>query len=200
MQIYTLTVKDRKQKIMEQIPKVEEKETEKRTSTDVIADIERLKTELSEEEQTKVFNLKADKEVKEEVVVETPKAETFAKELSPETTMIAQTLMATASEKAKDIYADVDFSGILKADLNLLQKVTLMETVIVPNAKKMANIEKNLKSNDAEDTPTEKKSGEFSKPSTSGKVDEKAGETLYTEMSERLGLTPEFNDEKEKSE
>ncbi len=182
---------------METIPEVEKKETEKRASADVIADIEKLKTELSEEEQTKVFNLKkADDPVKEEAIIETPKAEKLAKELSPETTMIAQTLMSTAEEKVKDIYKDADYSGILKADLNLLQKVSLMESVIVPNARKMATIEKNLKSNDAEDTPTEKKSGEFSKPSESGKVDEKAGEKLFTEMSEKLGLI----DEKEKSD
>ena len=182
---------------METIPEVEKKETEKRASADVIADIEKLKTELSEEEQTKVFNLKEDKPVKEEAVIETPKAEKLAKELSPETTMIAQTLMSTAEEKVKDIYKDADYSGILKADLNLLQKVSLMESVIVPNARKMANIEKNLKSNDAEDTPTDKKSGEFSKPSENGKVDEKAGEKLFTEMSEKLGFEI---DEKEKSE
>ncbi len=182
---------------METIPEVEKKETEKRSSTDVIADIEKLKTELSEDEQTKVFNLKKDEPVKEEAVIETPKAEKLAKELSPETTMIAQTLMSTAEEKVKEIYKDADYSGILKADLNLLQKVSLMESVIVPNARKMATIEKNLKSNDAEDTPTEKKQAEFSKPSENGKEDKEAGEKLFTEMSEKLGFEI---DEKEKSE
>lgn len=179
---------------MEKIPEVEKKDTEMSTE-DKLAQLKKLGAEFSEEQIKETFEIKAD-EVKAEVV-ETPKAETFAKELSPETTMIAQTLMSTAEEKVKSIYKDADYSGILKADLNLLQKVTLMESVVVPNAIKMANIEKNLKSNDANDTQqTETKAAEFSKPSTSGKVDEKAGETLFTEMSDKLG----FNDEKEKSE
>jgi hypothetical protein len=105
--------------------------------------------------------------------------------------------MATAEEKVKNIYKDVDYSGILKADIDTLTKVTLMESVVVPNAIKMATIEKNLKSNDAEGTQTETKSGEFSAPAKTGKIDEKAGEKLLTEMSAKLGF--DF-DEKEDSE
>jgi len=180
---------------MENIPEVEKKDTEM-SKEDKLAQLKKLGAEFSESEIKETFEIKAD-EVKADPVVEAPKAETFAKELSPETTMIAQTLMASAEEKVKGIYADADYSGILKADLNLLQKVTLMESIIVPNAIKMANIEKNLKSNDANDTPTtESKSAEFSKPSDSGKVDEKAGEKLFTEMSDKMG----FHDEKEGSD
>jgi len=184
---------------METIPEVEKKETEKRASTDIIADIEKLKTELSEDEQKKVFNLKEDKPVKEDPVEETPKAKGVSQaiKLDPQIQLVANTLMSTAQEKVKGIYADYDFSGILKADIDTLTQVTLMESVAVPNAIKMATIEKNLKSNDAEDTPTEKKQAEFSKPSENGKVDEKAGEKLFTEMSEKLGFEI---DEKEKSE
>ena len=181
---------------MEQIPKVEkQEETEKRTSEEVIADIEKLKTELSEEEQTKVFNLKKDEPVKE-APVEKPKVEgeSHAIKLDPQIQMVANTLMSTAEEKVKEIYADVDYSGILNADIDTLTKVTLMESVIRPNAIKMATIEKNLKSNDAEDTPTETKKAEFSKPEKSGKVDKEAGQKLYTEMSEKLGLPDEEND------
>lgn len=174
---------------MENIPKVETKETEM-SKEEKRTELIKLSAEFSQEEIKDALKIKAD-EVKAEPVVEIPKAELFAKELSPEIKMVAETLMATSKEKVKGIYKDADYSGIEGADLNLLQKTTLMESVMVPNARLMANIEKNLKSNDANDTTTETKSAEFSKPESKDKVDKKAGETLYTNMSEKLGLIDE---------
>jgi hypothetical protein len=179
---------------MENIPEVEKKETEM-SAEDKLAEIVKLGAEFSEEQIKEAFKIK---DAVVEKPVEKPETTSTASELSPETTMIAQTLMSTAEQKVKGIYADSDYSGILNAPgLNLLQKVTLMETVAVPNAVKMATIEKNLKGNDAEGTQTETKAAEFSKPSDKGKVDEKAGEKLLTEMSAKLGFDI---DEKENSE
>jgi len=170
---------------MEKIPEIEKVETEM-SAEEKLAQFKKLGAEFSEEQIKETFNLKSDVPA---VVVPEVKVTSFAKELSPETTMIAKTLMATAEQKVKTIYADVDYSGIMNADLDLLTKVTLMESVVVPNAIKMATIEKNLKSNDANDTPTtETKAAEFSKPSTTGKVDTEAGLKLFTEMSDKLGF------------
>lgn len=179
---------------MENIPEVEKKETEM-SKEDKIAELKKLAAEFSEDELRESFNLKADVPEVEAPVIETPKAETHAIKLDPQIQMVANTLMASAEEKVKNIYKDVDYSGILKADIDTLTKVTLMESVVVPNAIKMATIEKNLKSNDAEGTQTETKTAEFSKPSKSGKVDEKAGEKLLTEMSAKLGFIDEEDSE-----
>jgi hypothetical protein len=179
---------------MEKIPEVEIEKVETEMSTeDKLAQLKKLGAEFSEQEIKDAFEIKSDAVVVPAVV---PEATSFAKQLSPETTMIAKTLMSTAEQKVKGIYADADYSGIMNADLDLLTKVTLMESVIVPNAIKMANIEKNLKSNDANDTRIETKSGEFSAPAKTGKVDEEAGMKLLTEMSEKLGFDI---DEKENS-
>jgi hypothetical protein len=184
----------------QETPKVENKYAEL-TSEDKKAEIEKIKSTMSEDEIKEAFTIKTETETVTEKKTETPAPEVTkpSESLSPEIEQVAQTLMAQAEEKVKDIYKDFDYSGIKNADgINTLHKVTLMSTIAEVNAKKMATIEKNLKSNDAnEDTPTETKAAEFSKPSTSGKVDEKAGEKLFTEMSEKLGLT---FDEKEKSE
>jgi len=174
---------------LEKTPEIENKYTEL-SSEDKIAEIEKIKSLLSDEEIEKVFTIKSEKsEPVKEVEAPVPESKPFIK-LDPQIEMVAQTLMASAEEKVKTIYKDVDYSGI-KNDptLNTLQKVTLMSSVVEPNAKRMANIEKNLKSNDAEGT--EKKQAEFSAPAKSGKVDEEAGKKLFTELSAKLGFSDE---------
>lgn len=178
---------------MEKTPEIENKYTEL-SPEDRIAEIEKIKSLMSTEEIEKVFTIKTEKsEPVKPVEVPVTESKPFIK-LDPQIEMVAQTLMASAEEKIKTIYKDVDYSGI-KNDptLNTLQKVTLMSSVVEPNAKRMANIERNLKSEIAEGT--EKKSAEFSAPAKTGKVDDKAGEKLFTEMSQKLGLV----DDEEKS-
>ena len=176
-----------------QTPEIENKYTEL-SPADRIAEIEKIKSTMTAEEIEKVFTTKPI----EVAPIETPKQiELPSSKLEPQIEMVAQTLMASAEEKIKNIYADFDYSGIKNdVNLNTLPKVTLMSTIAEPNARKMANIEKNLKGTNAEGTRTEIKSASFSAPEKSGKVDEKAGEKYYTLMSQKLG----FNDETEKSE
>ena len=178
---------------MEKTPEIENRYTEL-SSAEKIAEIEKLKSLLSAEEVDKVFTIKTEKTetpAPELPKVEAPKVE--GSKLSHEIEMVAQTLMAGAEEQVNAIYKDFDYSGI-KNDpaLNTLQKVTLMSTVAKANASKMATIEKNLKTENTEGTEkTETKKAEFSAPEKSGKVDEKAGEKLLSEMSEKLGIYDE---------
>lgn len=176
---------------MEQTPEIENKYTEL-SSEQKIAEILKIKTLLSSEEIDRVFTIKTEQKDEVKPVLTAPIEASSSIKLDPQIEWVGQTLMASAEEKVKSIYKDIDYSGI-KNDptLNILQKVTLMSTFVEVNAKKMANIEKNLKSENAEGT--ERKSAEFTAPEKSGKVDEKAGEKLFTEMSNKLGL---FDEEK----
>lgn len=176
---------------MEKTPEIEKLDTELSAKEKIL----KLKSELSEEEIAEVFTIKTEKtetpavEKKEEVKVEP------TVKLDPQIEMVANTLMAGAKEKVKGIYKDFDFSGIEQdSSLNTLQKVTLMSTVAEANAKKMATIEKNLKTENTEGTETETKKAEFSAPEKTGKVDEEAGKKLFSEMSEKLGLIDEEGD------
>jgi len=178
---------------MENTPEIEKKYTEL-SSAEKLDLIQKWKSELSEEEQAKVFTIKTEKT--EAPVIEAPKQDTAyaaTNKLEPQIEMVAQTLMASAEEKIKSIYPDFDYSGIMKdQSLNTLQKVTLMSSIAEPNAKKMATIVKNLKSENTEGTEkTETKKAEFSAPAKEGKVDAEAGKKLLTEMSEKLGFIDE---------
>ena len=171
-------------------PEIENKYTEL-SFEDKVAEIEKIKTAMSKEEVDKVFTVKLKES--EPVKTDVPTAPLVGSiKLDPQIEMVAQTLMASAEEKIKNIYADFDYSGIKNAGVDTLTKVTLMSTIAEPNARKMATIEKNLKGENAEGT--EKKSAQFSAPDKTGKVDEKAGEKLFTEMSQKLGL--EIDEEK----
>lgn len=183
---------------MEKTPEIENKYTEL-TFEDKEKEIAKLKSSMSDEEVSKVFTIKQVVE-KKDSVEETPKTvapkvDTSSK-LDTQIEQVAQTLMAQAEEKLKTIYKDFDYSGIKNdTTINTLQKVTLMSTIAEPNAKKMATIEKNLKNESTEGTgKTETKNAEFSAPETKGKVDEKAGEKFYTEMTEKLGLIEDKSD------
>lgn len=173
---------------METIPEVEKVETEM-SKEDKIAQLKKLAAEFSEDEIRDSLNLKTEQSEKEVPVIEAPKS--AAIKLEPQIQMVADTLMSQAEEKVKSIYSDVDYSGILNANVDTLTKVSLMSSVIEPNARKMATIEKNLKSENAEGTQTETKKAEFSAPEKSGKVDNQAGEKLYSEMSAKLGFDEE---------
>lgn len=191
---------------MEKTPKVENKYTEL-TKEERKAEIEKIKTAMGEEEVKEVFTIKTEEKTK------TPKTETEtvkpteeskpvekSSDLNPQIEKVAQTLMSQGVERVHQLYKDFDVSGIIKdSSVDTLTKVQLLSTVAEPNAIKMANIEKNLKNgNDAEGTgTTETKDAKFSAPAKTGKVDEKAGQTLYTQMCEQLGLEDET---KEKSE
>ncbi len=180
---------------MENTPEIENKYTEL-SSEEKIAEIEKLKSLLSAEEVEKVFTIKTEKTETPVVQtkVEAPKVE--GSKLSPEIEMVAQTLMAGAEEQVKAIYKDFDYSGIKNdPNLNTLQKVTLMSTLAKPNAMKMATIEKNLKTENTEGTEkTETKKAEFSAPEKSGKVDPEAGQKLFTELSEKMGIYDDEGD------
>ena len=191
---------------MEETPKVENKYTEL-TKEERKAEIEKIKTAMGEDEVKEVFTIKTEEKT------ETPKTETKAKpteeskpvekssDLNPQIEKVAQTLMSQGIERVHQLYKDFDVSGIIKdSSVDTLTKVQLLSTVAEPNAIKMANIEKNLKNgNDAEGTgTTETKDAKFSAPEKSGKVDKEAGQTLYTQMCEQLGLEDETK--KEKSE
>jgi hypothetical protein len=178
---------------MENIPKVETK-TDETPAVDKLEELKNFAAQFSAEQIAEVFNLKSE-QTSEVKVPEVPTQSSVAIKLDPQIQMVADALFSQAEQKVKSIYADVDYEGILKADVDTLTKVSLMSSLVEPNARKMANIEKNLKSNDAtEGTQTETKSAEFSPPEKSGKVDEKAGEKLYSEMSEKLGLLDDEGD------
>jgi hypothetical protein len=184
-------------KKLENTPEIEKTNTELTAKEQIL----KLKSELSESEIAEVFTIKTEKTETPKVEVPETKAPTVESsvKLSPEIEMVAHTLMASAEEKVKSIYKDFDYSGIKNdPSLNALEKVTLMSTVAEPNAKRMATIEKNLKTeNSTEGTEkTETKKAEFSAPEKSGKVDEEAGKKLLTEMSEKLGL--HFDEEESK--
>lgn len=170
---------------MEKIPKVENKFTEL-SFEDKQKEIEQLKSSMSEEEISEVFTIKTEIiEKKEEPKVVTPAVPQVAK-LSDEIEMVAQTLMAQSKEKVKSQYKDFDFSGIEDANINTLQKVSLMSTVAEVNAKKMATIEHNLKTGETEGTET--KTTKLTAPAKTGKVDADAGKKLLTQLSEQLGF------------
>jgi len=181
---------------MENIPKVEQTEANK-TVENKLEDLKTFAAQFSAEQIAEVFNLRSEQTEKVVPVIEAPTASVAVK-LDPQIQMVANALFAQAEEKVKSIYADVDYAGILNADVDTLTKVSLMSSLVEPNARKMANIEKNLKSNDANEgtQSTETKSAEFSAPAKTGKVDYEAGEKLYTEMSEKLGLLDDEGDSK----
>lgn len=182
---------------MENIPKVEQTET-KTPAVDKLEELKTFAAQFSAEEIAKVFNLRSEQTEKVVPVNVAPTASVAVK-LDPQIQMVANALFAQAEEKVKSIYADVDYDGILKADVDTLTKVSLMSSLVEPNARKMANITKNLKSNDANEgtqLTTETKSAEFSAPAKTGKVDLEAGQKLYTEMSEKLGLLDDEGDSK----
>jgi hypothetical protein len=180
---------------LENTPEIEKTNTELTAKEQIL----KLKSELSETEVAEIFTIETEKtdEVKEAPKVEVPTV--VSNKLDPQIEMVAQTLMAGAEEKVKSIYKDFDYSGIKNdPQLNTLQKVTLMSSIAEPNAKRMATIEKNLKTENTEGTEkTETKKAEFSAPDKkSGKVDPEAGKKLLTEMSEKLGL--HFDEEESK--
>jgi hypothetical protein len=180
---------------LENTPEIEKKNTELTAKEQIL----KLKSELSEAEVKEVFTIKTETpEAVKKQVIEVPTVDSKTK-LDPQIEMVAQTLMATAEEKVKSIYKDFDYSGIKNdVSLNTLEKVTLMSTVAEPNAKKMATIEKNLKTENTEGTEkTETKSAEFSAPEKSGKEDPDAGKKLLTEMSEKLGFEVDEGDSKQ---
>lgn len=176
---------------MENTPEVENKYTEL-SFEDKQKEIEQLKSSMSEKEVSEVFTIKTEKsetKVPEEKVV-VPEAVPAVK-LDPQIEMVAQTLMSQAKEKVKSQYKDFDFSGIENANIDTLSKVSLMSTVAEVNAKKMATIEHNLKTENSEGTNTETSTPEFTKPAKTGKVDPDAGKKLLTAMSEQLGFSDE---------
>ena len=175
---------------MENTPEVENKYTEL-TPEQRAVEAEKLKTAMSVEEKEKVFTIKT------EVPAKTPEAKPedqstkkFSNTAEEKLEMVAQTLMSQAIERVRQHYKDFDVSGIVSdPSIDTFRKVTLLSTVAEPNAIKMANIEKNLKGNDTEGTgKTETKSAQFTAPEKGGKVDADAGEKLYTQMCEKLGL------------
>jgi len=187
---------------LEKTPKVETKEKiSELSSEDKIKLIETYKKELSPEEVERVFTIKTEVkkiepviEAKTEAPIVDPKVV-----LEPQIEMVAQTLMATAKEKVNTIYKDFDISGILNdPSLNTLQKVTLMSSLVEPNAKRMATIEKNLKTGTTEGTEgSGTKKTEFTAPEKEGKVDPDAGKKLLTLMSEELGIETETTEKTE---
>jgi hypothetical protein len=192
---------------LEKTPEVENKYKEV-SLEDKKAEIEKIKSSMSEDEIKDTFTIKTEKKdvsvVKADTTpVEDPKPEVKSNpstELNPQIEKVAQTLMSQGIERVHQLYKDFDVSGIVKdSSIDTLTKVTLLSTVAEPNAIKMTNIEKNLKNEDnTEGTKTETKSAKFSAPDKSGKVDKEAGQKLYTQMCEQLGLEDETK--KEKSE
>ncbi len=185
---------------MEKTPKVEKENTSELSSEDKIKLIETYKKDLSAEEVERVFTIKTEVKKIEPVIeakTEAPIVDPQVK-LEPQIEMVAQTLMATAKEKVSTIYKDFDISGILNdPSLNTLQKVTLMSSLVEPNAKRMATIEKNLKTGTAEGTKTET-SPKLTAPEKEGKVDEDAGKKLLTLMSSELGFEEETTEKTDK--
>jgi len=192
---------------LEETPKVENKYTEL-TKEERKAEIEKIKTAMGEDEVKEVFTIKTEEKTKTPKTeteapkpIETPKSDATVSTLEPQIEKVAKTLMSQGVERVKQLYKDFDVKGIIDdPSVDTLTKVQLLSTVAEPNAIKMANIEKNLKNgNDAEGTgTTETKDAKFSAPEKSGKVDKEAGQTLYTQMCEQLGLEDETK--KEKSE
>lgn len=177
---------------MENTPEVENKYTEL-TPEQRAAEVEKLKTAMSEEERSKLFTIKteaAPKAADPKPEVQIPK--NFS-EPDAKLERVAQTLMSQGIERVRQHYKDFDVTGIVSdPSIDTLTKVTLLSTVAEPNAIKMANIEKNLKGNDTEGTGnTETKKAQFSAPAKQGQVDSEAGIKLYTQMCEKLGFEDE---------
>jgi len=185
---------------LEKTPEVENKYKEV-SLEDKKAEIEKIKSSMTEEEVKDTFTIKEEKKDVPVTPVKEPEKEVKdTPEQVSQIEKVAQTLMTQGIERVHQHYKDFDVSGIVKdPSVDTLTKVQLLSTVAEPNAIKMANLEKNLKNDDAEGTKTETKKAEFTAPEKSGKVDNEAGTKLYTQMCDQLGLEEEQT-KKEKSE
>lgn len=186
--------------MVEETPSIENKYTElsdeeKKVEYKKIVDAlpEELKTELIPKPEEK-----PEKPV--ETSTETVTSSPYKKELDDQTKLIAKTLMADKIEEIKSVYPDYDVKGIVEDETtNELQKVQQLIASALPNAKKMATIEKNLKSENSEGTTSGSTNPKKSPEKPGDNVDKDAGKKMVTEMFEKMGLEEEIPD-KPKSE
>lgn len=180
--------------MVEETPKTENKYTEL-SDDQKKEEYEKIIASFSDELKDKLIPKKEEKkEVKTETKpVEKPntseKPNAYLKPLDDQTELIAETLMSDKLDEVKSIYKDYDTTGIVNdKSINTLQKVGLLTTDSLPNARKMATIEKNLKAEKPEGTQKDGKTDPKKAPEKSGtNADAEAGKNLLTEMFEKLG-------------
>jgi len=191
--------------MVEETPKTENKYTEL-SDDQKKEEYEKIIASFSDELKDKLIPKKEEKkEVKTETKpVEKPKTSekpnAYLKPLDDQTELIAETLMSDKLDEVKSIYKDYDTTGIVNdKSINTLQKVGLLTTESLPNARKMATIEKNLKAG-SEGTSKDGKTDPKKKPDKPGtNVDAEAGKNLLTEMFEKLGYEDDTTTDPDKS-
>jgi len=183
--------------MVEETPKTENKYTEL-SDDEKKEEYEKIIASFSNDLKDKLIPKKEEKKEVKAEAVEVPKTPSekkvsaYLKPLDDQTELIAQTLMSDKIDEVKTVYKDYDTSGIVNDEsINTLQKVKLITTEALPNARKMANIEKNLKDN-SEGTQKDGKTDPKKSPEKAGDgVDKEAGQKLLTQMFEDMGLEEE---------